>query len=181
MVERVGFQKINMVYKRIAQNIILCYTVNQKISYQKGSIQMEKLSKEAEAILTERFGLDRVIALATTADGMPFVRNVNAFYDNGAFYVLTYGLSNKMQQIKANPVVAIAGDWFTAQGKGIDLGYFGKDENKEIASKMRMIFSGWIDNGHNNFDDENTCILRIELTKGRLLSHGKCYDIDFTK
>jgi len=142
---------------------------------------MEKLSKEAEAILMERFGVDRVIALATTVNDVPYVRNVNAFYDDGAFYVLTYGLSNKMKQIEANPMVAIAGEWFTAHGKGVNLGYFGKEENKEIASKMRMIFSAWIDNGHNNFSDVNTCILRIELTKGVLLSHGKRYDIDFSK
>ena len=28
--------------------------------------------------------------------------------------------------INNNPNVAIAGDWFTANGKGINLGYFGK-------------------------------------------------------
>jgi len=142
---------------------------------------VERLTKEAEAILIERFGMDRVIALATTADGQPFVRNVNAFYENGAFYVLTYGLSNKMKQIAVNPLVAIAGDWFTAQGRGINLGYFGKEDNKDIAEKMKVIFSAWIDNGHNNFEDVNTCILQIELTQGILLSHGKRYEIDFTK
>lgn len=142
---------------------------------------MQKLTAEAEAILIERFGKDSVIALATTADGMPFVRNVNAFYENRAFFVLTYGLSNKMRQISANPTVAIAGDWFTAQGKGVNLGWFGSPENKEIAEKMRTVFSTWIDNGHNNFDDVNTCILKIELTHGTLLSHGTRYEIDFSK
>ena len=93
---------------------------------------MEKLTKEAEEILIERFGKDSIIALATTIDEIPYVRNVNAFYADGAFYVLTYGLSNKMKQIEANPIVALAGDWFTAHGKGINLGYFGKEENKDI-------------------------------------------------
>ena len=142
---------------------------------------MQKLTTEAEAILIERFGKDSIIALATAIDGIPFVRNVNAFYWDGAFYVLTYGLSNKMKQINANPTVAIAGDWFTAQGKGINLGWFGSSENKEIAEKMRIIFSDWIDNGHNNFDDVNTCILKIQLTQGLLLSHGTRYAIDFSK
>ena len=142
---------------------------------------MQKLTAEAEAILTERFGKDSVIALATVADGVPCVRNVNAFYQDGAFYVLTYGLSNKMKQIRANGAVAIAGDWFTAQGTGIDLGWFGRPENKEIAEKMRTVFSEWIDNGHNNFDDVNTCILKIQLTQGLLLSHGTRYAIDFSK
>ena len=142
---------------------------------------MEKLTKEAEEILVERFGKDSIIALATTIDEVPYVRNVNAFYVDGAFYVLTYGLSNKMKQIEINPIVALAGDWFTAHGKGINLGYFGKEENKDIANKMRVAFSEWIDNGHNNFDDVNTCILRIDLIDGLLLSHGTRYEIDFSK
>lgn len=58
---------------------------------------MEKLSNEAEAILLARFGKDSIIALATTHNDIPYVRNVNAFYADGAFYVLTYGLSNKMR------------------------------------------------------------------------------------
>ena len=142
---------------------------------------MEKLTKISEEIMVERFGKDNVIALATTENGIPYVRNVNAFYENKAFYVITYGLSNKMKQIEKNPVVAIAGDWFTAHGKGVNLGYFGRDENAEIAEKLRVVFAEWIDNGHNNFNDENTCILCIKLTDGLLLSHGTRYDIDFSE
>lgn len=142
---------------------------------------MEKLSKETEEILIERFGKDNIIALATTVCNTPYVRNVNAFYSDGSFYVLTYGLSNKMKQIEANSIVALAGDWFTAHGKGVDLGYFGKPENEHIAKKMREVFSEWIDNGHNNLSDINTCILRIDLVDGLLLSHGTRYEIDFSK
>lgn len=141
---------------------------------------MEKLTKISEEIMVERFGKDNVIALATTENGIPYVRNVNAFYENKAFYVITYGLSNKMKQIEKNPVVAIAGDWFTAHGKGVNLGFFGKDENAEIAEKLRLVFAEWIENGHNDFSDENTCILCIKLTDGLLLSHGTGYEIDFT-
>ena len=36
-------------------------------------------------------------------------------------------------------------------------------------------------NVKNNFDDVNTCILRIELTHGLLLSHVNRYEIDFSK
>lgn len=137
---------------------------------------MKKLSKEAEEIMIERFGKDTVIALATIENEIPYVRNVNAYYENGAFYVITYALSNKIRHIKSNPTVAIAGDWFTAHGKGIDLGYFGKQENHTIAEKLKTAFAEWIDNGHNNFDDENTIILCIELTDGVLLSHGTRYE-----
>lgn len=141
---------------------------------------MEKWSGETEAILSERFGKDSLIALATSVDNVPYVRTVDAFYEDGAFYVLTHGLSGKMQQIKQNPTVSVAGEWFTAQGLGESLGYFGKKENSRIADKMRQVFSAWIDNGHNDLDDENTCILCIRLTTGVLFSNGARFEIDFT-
>ena len=142
---------------------------------------MKRLTKETEAILLQRFGKDSIIALATSIDNTPYVRNVDSFYADGAFYVLTHGLSGKMQQIAQNPTVALSGEWFTAQGTGINLGYFGKPENAYIANKMKQVFSAWIDNGHNNFDDVNTCILRVQLTHGILFSNGTRYEIDFTK
>ena len=137
---------------------------------------MEKITKEIEKILVERFDQDSIIALATTADGIPYVRSVDAYYADGAFYVLTYALSNKMKQIEANPTVALAGDWFTGHGKAVNLGYFKKEENADIAKKMREVFSAWIDNGHNDFSDVNTCILKIELTDGVVFAQGKRYD-----
>lgn len=142
---------------------------------------MEKLRENVEKIIIERFGKDSLIALATVEGSVPHVRTVDGYYDNGAFYVLTYTLSNKMRQIAKNPVVAISGEWFTAHGTGTNLGWFCKKENEPIANKMNTIFAAWINNGHNNFEDENTCILRIDLTDGVLFSDGRRYEIDFTK
>lgn len=140
---------------------------------------MEQLSQETKRLMDERFGHDSVIALATQDGDMPSVRYVNAYYEDGAFYVITYALSNKMQQLEKNQNVAVAGDWFTAHGRGVSLGYFGKEENRAIAQKLRTAFAAWIDNGHNNFEDQNTCILCIQLTDGVLFSHGTRYDIAF--
>ncbi len=137
---------------------------------------MKKLCKEAEKIMAERFGKDTVIALSTVENEVPYVRYVNAYYEKGAFYIITHALSNKMRHIENNPVTAIAGEWFTAHGTGINLGYFGKEENHRIAERLKKVFSEWIDNGHNDFDDENTIILCVELTDGLLLSHGTRYE-----
>ena len=142
---------------------------------------MEKPNAHIESILLERFGKDSLIGLATCVDNIPYARTVDAYYEDGAFYVLTYALSGKMQQIARNPLVALSGEWFTAQGRGVNLGYFGKPENAPIAGKMRKLFEAWIDNGHNDFSDENTCILRIDLTNGVLFADGQRYEIDFTK
>ena len=137
---------------------------------------MKKIRPEAEKIMIERFGKDTVIALATVENGVPYVRSVNAWYENGAFYIITYAKSNKIKQIECNPAVAISGDWFTAHGKGMSLGWFGKAENRAISEKLKAAFAEWIDNGHNDFEDENTIILCVELTDGLLLSHGTRYE-----
>lgn len=105
-----------------------------------------------------------MIALATVQNGMPYARNVNAFYEDSSFYVITYALSNKMKQIAKSPYVAISGDQFTAHGQGVNLGWFCADKNRNIAKKLKEAFKEWIDNGHNNFDDKNAFILRIKLT-----------------
>lgn len=138
---------------------------------------MKEFSQKAEQIMIERFGKDTAIALATTENGTPYVRYVNAYYEQGAFYIITHARSNKMRHIKGNPVVAIAGEWFTAHGEGVSLGYFGKKENCVIAEKLKKVFAAWIDNGHTDFDDENTIILRVELTDALLLSHGTRYEL----
>ena len=142
---------------------------------------MEKLSKVTEQILIERFGKDTLIALATAEDNIPYVRTVNAYYEGGAFYIITHSLSNKMRHIEKNPIAAIAGDWFTAHGEAVDLGYFGEPEKEEIAEKLRDAFLAWINNGHNDFNDTNTRILFVRLTDGVLFSHGTRFDIDFSK
>ena len=63
---------------------------------------MEKLNSITKEIMDERFGKDNIIALATVKNGEPYVRNVDGFYQDGAFYVITYALSNKMKQIEEN-------------------------------------------------------------------------------
>ena len=138
-----------------------------------------KHSKTTNQILTDRFGKDSLIALATVEDGIPHVRTVDAVYIDGAFYVVTYSLSSKCKQIAKNPTVAISGEWFTAHGVGENLGHVLLPENKEIMDILRTAFAAWYDNGHTNEADPNTCLLKINLTDGVLFSDGTRYEIDF--
>ena len=112
-------------------------------------------------------------------DGIPSVRTVDAVYIDGAFYVVTYSLSGKMQQIAKNPVVVISGEWFTAHGIGENLGHVLSEENKTVMEILRTAFAAWYDNGHTNEADPNTCLLKIRLTDGVLFSNGERYDIEF--
>ena len=139
-----------------------------------------KHNAQTDLILTDRFGKDSLIALATVEDGIPYVRTVDAVYIDNAFYVVTYALSGKMQQIAKNPTVAISGEWFTAHGIGENLGHVLLPENKAVMGILRAAFAAWYDNGHTNEADTNTCLLKIMLTDGVLFSDGVRYDIDFT-
>lgn len=139
----------------------------------------EILTKETAQIMEERFGCDNLLALATVEEGKPCVRTVNGYYEDGAFYIVTYALSNKIRQIEKEPAVALCGDWFTAHGIGENLGHVKAECNEEIMSRVRAVFAEWYDNGHTNEDDPNTCLLRIRLTEGVLFHHGTRYDIDF--
>lgn len=131
---------------------------------------------EAEQILEERFGGDNEMALATCRGGVPSVRTVNAAYREGCFYIITYALSRKMEEIRDNPTVALSGEWFTCHGTAESLGWFGREENRAVAAHLRKVFAGWIENGHNDFSDENTIILQVRVTDALLLSHGRRFE-----
>ena len=141
---------------------------------------MNIIDPRALSILTERFGHDTLISLATLEGSRPSVRTVNSYYEDGAFYTVTYALSNKMKQIQANPEVAICGEWFTAHGIGENLGHVRDEKNVEIMAKLRAVFAEWYDNGHTDENDPHTCLLRVRLTDGVLFSNGTKYEINFT-
>jgi general stress protein 26 len=134
---------------------------------------------DAIRVLVERFGCDTLLSLATIDGDRPAVRIVNSYYEEGAFYVVTYGLSNKMKQIGNNAVVAVCGEWFTAHGIGENIGHPREERNVALMKKLRNVFSAWYDNGHTNENDPNTCILRIHLMDAVLFNQGTKYEIDF--
>ena len=139
-----------------------------------------KMNVDIAAKMDERFGHDNLIALATLDGDSPAVRTVNAYYEGGCFYTVTYALSGKMQQINKNPTVAICGEWFTARGIGESMWHILLKANTDMADKLRTVFAEWYDNGHTNEADPNTCLLKIKLTDGVLFSDGTRYEINFT-
>jgi general stress protein 26 len=137
------------------------------------------MNTTALELLTERFGHDTLISVATIDGNRPAVRIVNAYYEDGAFYVVTYSLSNKMKQLQVNPNIALCGEWFTAHGTGDNLGHPRDEKNASLMAKLREVFSAWYTNGHTDENDPNTCILRVRLADAVLFSHGTKYEIDF--
>lgn len=137
----------------------------------------KKMNKydEAMKLLDEKLGnKDGLISLSTISleagdngKPRPAARIVDAYYEDSAFYTVTYATSNKMLQIAQNPEVAVCiiVENFTADGVGENLGWVCDEKNVEMMTKLRKIFAVWYDEA-NNDDDPNTCLLRIRLTKG---------------
>lgn len=149
--------------------------------------------EEGMRLLEEKFGngKDNVISLATisleSGEGQcprPAVRDVDAYYEDGAFYIVTYGQSNKVKEINANQEVSVSVHFedFFSSAKAVNLGWVKKPENGQIREKMRKVFVEWYDFA-NNEEDENCCILAIHMTKGTLrIDHGVMfYHFDFEK
>lgn len=64
-------------------------------------------------ILSERFGKDSLMALATVDEkGIPWVRTIDAIFYEDSFYTITYALSNKMKQIEKTPQLRLAESGF---------------------------------------------------------------------
>jgi len=138
--------------------------------------------EEAMNIMNERFGKDSLIAIATTDGKRIYNRIVDAYFENGAFFVSTNALSSKMKQIESNPEVAVCAiDWFSGHGVGRNLGWVLEPQNAGIRLKLREAFAQWYDHA-NNEQDKNCCILEIRLTDGMLIKdhHAVRYQIDFT-
>ena len=149
--------------------------------------------EEGMTILKERFGnnKDNVLSLATisleqSVDGhsLPCVRDVDAFYEDGDFYIVTHAQSSKIKQISANPNVSIAVHFedFFSSGIGIIRGWVLDPDNAGLRSKLRNAFRDWYDVA-NNENDKDCCILAVHLTKGTLrIDHGAMfYHFDFEK
>ena len=151
---------------------------------------MNKYEKGME-ILAEKFGnsKDNIISLATIATEpgaagkpRPMVRDVDAYYEDGVFYTVTWAKSAKMLHIANNSEVAIAPcfGWFTASGIGENLGWVLDPKNAEIRVKLRVAFEKWYDMA-NNENDENCCFLAVRLTSGliNINHHETLIHMDF--
>jgi general stress protein 26 len=153
-------------------------------------IQMSRY-EEGLKLIEERCGngKDNVISLATiamepNADGKPrpYVRDVDAYYEDGVFYVTTWAKSTKMRQIAQNSEVsfAVCLEWFSGNGIGENLGWVLDPKNAELRTKLRTAFAKWYDHA-NNEKDENCCILAIRITRATVIKdHGAVrYNMDF--
>ncbi len=147
--------------------------------------------EEGIKLIEERCGngKDNIISLSTIAMGAnadgkprPYVRDVDAYYEDGVFYVTTWAKATKMQQIAQNKEVAfsVCSQWFSGNGIGENLGWVLDPKNARIRTKLREAFAQWYDFA-NNEQDKDCIILAIRITRATVIKdHGAVrYNMDF--
>ena len=106
---------------------------------------------------------------------------MDAYYEKGVFYVVTWAKSNKMDQIAENEDVAfsVCFEGISGNAIGRNLGWVLDPKNVEIRKRLREVFAEWYD-AANNEDSENCVILAIEMTRVKIFrDHGAIYyDLD---
>jgi len=146
--------------------------------------------EEGLKLIEERCGngKDNLLALGTISiernnDGKPIprVRDVDAYYENGVFYISTHAKSAKMREIEQNKEVAfsVCGQWISGKGIGENIGWVKDEKNAEIRAKMKKYFK-WFDEvgGEDNLD---SIVLRVTITTATVIKdHGAVvYIMDF--
>lgn len=136
--------------------------------------------EEAMLVIAEQFGHDVIVSLATVADNKANIRTVNAYFKDGAFYITTYLLSCKMQEILGNPSVAICHNLFVAHGAGENLGNPLDDKNRALRSELQQVFCAFYEK-HVAENDPNTCFLKVKLDNALVFTDNAKFIVDFDK
>ena len=132
--------------------------------------------------VVEPIGADIAIEASDDKMSYPCIRQVDAYYEEGVFYVTTWAQSNKMLQISNNKNVAFSNcpNGITGRGIGENLGWVLDPKNAELRVKLRKVFSKWYDEA-NDEKNENCVILAIRITKALILMEesNAFYNLDF--
>ena len=73
--------------------------------------------------------------------------------------------------------MANSGEWFTGRGRAESLGHVLLEENRALMDILRPAFASWYSLGHVDESDSDTILLKVTLTDGVLMKHGKRYEM----
>ncbi|MGD9567941.1 MAG: pyridoxamine 5'-phosphate oxidase family protein [Sedimentibacter sp.] len=131
-------------------------------------------------VLEELFAKDYQFALATSNDNIPSVRFIDTFYDDCAFYIVTYAKSQKVKDIGKNPEISMCNKLYRFNGIALNIGHPLSEENHAIREKLIRVFEPWYF-AHNDENDENMCYIKIVLKQGFFYKEGTGYKVNFAK
>jgi general stress protein 26 len=134
----------------------------------------------ALAAMAELFSKDCVFALATEREGKPSVRMVDVYWEDRAFYLVTYAGSAKVRELTKNESVALCSGLCRFEGAAKNIGHPLTPENTVIREKLTEAFKPWYFK-HNNENDPLMCYVKITPRTGFFHGGGTGYKVDFAK
>ena len=134
---------------------------------------------EAMKAMEALYGKDVPMSLATAEGEKPNVRVVDVYFENGAFYAVTYKKSSKMREIAKNPHVALNNLLFVARGTGEDIGHPLAKGNEALRETLTRVFEKFYSR-HVDEHDPDTCILKIAPAWALVFTDDSKYIADFT-
>lgn len=129
-------------------------------------------------VMKELFSKDLTYSFATVKDNVPSLRVIDAYYDNEAFWIVTYSQSRKVIEIENNPHAALCNNLYSFQGKAFNAGHPLNENNKEIREKIIKVFHSWYFD-HNDENDEHMCYVKFVPQRGFFYKNGTGYKPDF--
>ena len=132
----------------------------------------------ARQVMEENFGHVLEMSVASAANGVVSVRDVNAIYRDGIFYVLSRVGNSLMNQISVNPAVGMCHGSHNMHGVARSLGHPLDPQNAALRKFLKKEFSL----NYNEYVTEanpDMRIVEIRVTFAETFTRYHRYKIDF--
>ncbi len=129
-------------------------------------------------VMTENFSQVTEMCLASSADNVVNARDLNAYYHDGKFYVLSKVGNTLMHDIAINPNVGLCHGSHNMKGTARSLGHPLDAENAAMRKAMKREFSLNYDE-YVTEDNPDMRIVEITLTHAETYTRYHRYEIDF--
>ena len=141
---------------------------------------MENYFNRAKEVMHENFGHVVEMSLASCMDNNVTVRDVNVYYDNGKFYLLSKSTNSLMRDIAVNPRVGLCNASHIVYGNAKSLGHPLEAKNADLRKMLKRQFSMNYDEYVTEHNPEMR-IVEITVTNAETFTRYHRYEIDFVK
>ncbi len=140
----------------------------------------QQIYKRALEVLEDNFGHVVEMSVGSAANGEVAVRDLNAYYHDGKFYVLSKETNTLTKHIAICPVVGLCHGSHNMQGVAQNLGHPLDPKNAHLRARLKKEFSlNYTD--YVTESDPNMRILQITVTHAETYTRYHRYEIDLVK
>lgn len=141
---------------------------------------MENYINRAKEVMQENFGHIVEMCLASCVDNKVTVRDLNAYYRDGKFYVLSKASNSLVHDIAINPRVGLCHGSHNIYGMAKCLGHPLEAKNADLRKILKKQFSLNYDEYVTEHNKEMR-IVEITVTQAETYTRYHRYEIDFEK